>query len=185
MKKQNHKVQKLVIIAAMGSLSIILAKTIKFPIFPTAPFLKMDFGEIPLLICNAIFPLQGGIAALLVKELLSFFVFGTNIFGLAADFAACGIFLVTFSFIAGTHPDKKRSIAAFSIGALARMIGSVPINFIILPLQYGSTIQIIMGQLIYIIPFNGLKCLLDGVFFLLAYKQIYSALSNSYSVMEK
>ena len=172
MERQNRKIRRMVIISLMAAASVILAKTLKFPIFPAAPFLKMDAGEIPLVITTCILSTWDGLAALLLKELLSFLLFGTNPFGLAADFLACGVFLLVFSLIIRGRISPKGLLAGITAGALVRMAAAIPINLIILQLQYGSTAEAIWAQMIYIIPFNGLKCLLDGACLAVLFKQL-------------
>lgn len=162
-KVSKSKVFRMVLIAEMGAISIILAKFTRFPIFAAAPFLKMDLGEIPLLLCVMLLPGWTGLIALLVKECLSFLLFGTNLFSLTADFLACGCFLAGFLLIYKPAPSLKRFGVAVALASILRMLFSIPLNLVILQLQYGSTIEAIWMQIPYIVPFNGLKCLLDGL----------------------
>lgn len=171
-KISNSKVFRMVLIAELGAISIILAKVARFPIFAAAPFLKMDLGELPLLLCVMLLPGWSGLTALLVKEGLSFLIFGTNLYSLTADLLACGCFLVVFLLIYKPAPSLKRFGAAAVIGAIARMLFSIPLNLVILQLQYGSTIETIWMQMPYIVPFNGLKCLLDGLCLMPLWKRL-------------
>ena len=45
-----REIRKLVYVAFCGALVILLAKFTRFPPFPWAPYLKLEFGEIPLLL---------------------------------------------------------------------------------------------------------------------------------------
>lgn len=173
-KMNKNRLFQMVLIAEMGAISVILAKFTRFPIFPSAPFLKMDLGELPLLLCVILLPGWRGLVALLVKECLSFLLFGTNLFGLTADFLACGAFLAGFLLLYQKKPapSLRRFSLAVGLASIFRMLFSIPLNLVILQLQYGSTIETIWLQMPYIVPFNGLKCLLDGVCIALMWKQL-------------
>ena len=160
MGSENSKTRRIAALASLAAIALLLAK-IRFPIFPAAPFLKMDLGEIPLLLAVIAVPPWGGLTALTAKEILSFLVFGTNLYGLAADFLTCGTFLLVVSLVLRLRP--RCFVTAFFLGMAARVVIAVPVNLIILQAQYGSSPTAIWAQMPYILPFNGLKCLLDGV----------------------
>lgn len=170
---KNPTIKSLVYISLVGCMAYILARFTKFPVFPVgAPFLKMDFGEIPLLLLMTASPSFIGIYALLVKELLSFFVSGSNIFGLIADFVAVASFLVVFKLVLKEEAGIKRIVIALIIGAAVRMVIAVPLNLVILKLQFGTPAAGVFAQLSYIIPFNFLKCVLDVVCFIFLYPRV-------------
>ena len=150
-KIRESKTFRMVLIAEFGALSILLAKFTRFPIFAAAPFLKMDLGEIPLLLAAMVLPGFSGLTALLVKEMLSFLIFGTNLYSLTADFLACGCFLLVFTLL----------------------------NLVILQLQYGSSIETIWAQMPFIVPFNGLKCVLDAVCIVPLYHRLTTMITAS------
>ncbi len=177
----NNKIKRLVFVALTGALVLLLAKTTKFPPFPQAPYLKLEFGEIPLLLLLML--ASGGMAleALVLKELLSFLLFGSNILALIADFVACGAFLVVFSLVWRKGGGIKRILLATMIGTAARMLISIPDNLIILPLQYGTPIVGVWAQMIYILPFNALKSILDGACILIVYPRIKKPLERYFA----
>lgn len=161
-KAKTHKAFRMVLIAEFGALSLLLAKFTRFPIFPSAPFLKMELGEIPLLLAAIVLPGFCGLTALTVKELLSFLIFGTNLYGLTADFLACGCFILVFTLLRRENCSFQNFAFAVGAASVARMLFSIPLNLVILQLQYGSSIETIWAQIPFIVPFNGLKCLLDA-----------------------
>lgn len=168
---KHQDIYRLVLLAFLSAASLLLAKLFRFPIFVAAPFLKMDFGEVPLLIAAYLFPSMG-LFALVLKELMSFFFFGTNALALVADFLACGTFLGVFSLLVAHRRDKKSMLMAILLGTGIRALAAIPINLVILQLQYGSSIETIWMQMPYIIPFNMLKCVLDGTVFFALYKRL-------------
>ena len=57
MKTKNtskQQLQRLTTAAVLAALSSVLMVTVRFPIFPSAPFYEMEFADVPILICSAI-----------------------------------------------------------------------------------------------------------------------------------
>ena len=92
------QIRKMVYMAFTAALTVLLAKLTRFPPFPSAPYLKLEFSEIPLLLLCMFGSFPMGLVSLFLKELLSLLFWGTNVFALTADFAACAVFLGAFSF---------------------------------------------------------------------------------------
>ncbi len=173
------KTRKMIYVALIGAMTFVIAKSTRFPIFPTAPFLKMEFGEVPLIILTAFTSWKYGLLALLVKQMLSFTLTGTNILSLTADFVACGTWLLAFDLL---YKKSSKLWLSVALGGILRMIIAIPLNFIILPLQYGSNMAVIMSQLVYILPFNFLKSALDGVCFKVLYSKLVKPLQDSFKI---
>ena len=62
-----------------------------------------------------------------------------------------------------------RLLVSFLIAAVVRVLAAIPLNLLILPLQFGTPISGVWTQMGILLPFNALKALLDAacVFFLL------------------
>lgn len=86
------QIRKMVYMAFTAALTVLLAKLTRFPPFPSAPYLKLEFSEIPLLLLCMFGSFPMGLVSLFLKELLSLLFWGTNVFALTADFAACAVF---------------------------------------------------------------------------------------------
>lgn len=166
------KTKKLVYIAMTGVIVFLIAKFTKFPIFAAAPFLKMDLGEVPLILVSVLFSPSISLAALFVKELLSFFLSGSNILGLAADFLVCGSFLMTFSLALRYKISLQTITASTAIGATIRMLVAIPVNLVVLWLQYRTNAAGVWAQMPYILLFNLIKTTLDGVCFFFLYPRL-------------
>ncbi len=180
-----RQIRNLVYVSFCGALVILLAKFTRFPPFPWAPYLKLEFGEIPLLLLLMFGSLSMALEALVLKELLSFLFWGTHIFGLASDFAACAVFLVAFSLswqkTRAWDSGLRRILWAALIGTAARVLAAIPINLVILPLQTGTPVAGVWAQMVYLLPFNALKCLLDLVCVLLLHPRVKSPLTKVFS----
>lgn len=167
----------MVCISLVASISYIIARTTKFPIFPSAPFLKMDFGEVGLILLTGFTSWKYGLLALIMRLFLSLTISGSNILGLVADLLICGTFLIVFDFL---HKKESKLWLNVLVAGIIRMLISIPVNFIILPLQFGSNKYTIMSQLVWILPFNLLKSSLDGICFKVLYPRLEIPLKNSF-----
>lgn len=176
---QHSSIKRLIHTALVGVIAYLLARFTKFVIFPVAPFLKMDFGEAPLLLFSCIGDWKLGLTALLVKELLSLTVSGSNAFGLIADFIVCGTFILVTSKVLKDSSKFSRMLAAISIGAMARIIVSIPVNLVILRLQFGTNAADVFAQLVYILPFNLVKSFLGGASILYLLPRLKGPLAKS------
>ncbi len=164
-----------------AALSYTIAKLTVFPLFAAAPYLKMHFGEVPLLLVMLLGPWKLAVCALLVKEALSFFISGSNIFGLFSDFVLVGAWLITARLVVGASkaPDSGKSVLLGTLaGAAVRMLLSVPVNLLVLWLQFGTPADAVMLTMPYIFAFNLIKTLLSGACVALLYKRAGSALSE-------
>jgi coenzyme F420-0:L-glutamate ligase/coenzyme F420-1:gamma-L-glutamate ligase len=177
---QGMAVKGMVTIALAGAVAYVLARFTKFPIFPSAAFLKLDFGETPLILLS-LFSVKYGLTALLMKEMLSFAVSGSEILGLIADFAACGTFISIFGLMARGKISARKMAFAACIGSIARCVVVIPVNLVILRLQFGTDAPAVIAQLPLIMVFNLLKSGLGSVcaiFLFPKLKRHYLALSG-------
>ncbi|MDL2213954.1 ECF transporter S component [Clostridia bacterium OttesenSCG-928-O13] len=165
------KTRNLVFAALGGAMAFVLMKLTAFPIFATAPFLKVEFSEIPLLIFAVMVSPGVGICAQLVKDVLMLFA-GSNIFGVTSDFIAGATFILVFTYIVGKAPNYRRIAIATVLGPAARMVVAIPLNLVILWLEFGRTPAQTMAMMPVLLPFNLIKSLLGAVCFALLYPQL-------------
>jgi len=175
---RHFSLRRIIYTAFIGVTAYLLARFTKFVIFPAAPFLKMDFGEVPLLLFACIGDWKYGLFALLIKELLSLTISGSNIFGLIADFLVCGTFILVACKVLNDSSKLAKMLAAISIGTLARLVICLPVNLVILKLQYGTGAAAVFAQLVYILPFNLVKSFLGGACILYLLPRLKSPLSK-------
>ena len=171
-KRASIRLRKLLYVSVAGSMAYVLARFTKFPLFAAAPFLKMDFGEVPLLLIASLCSPEIGLAALGLKEMLSLFISGSNMLGLIADFFVAGTFLLLHSKLLGRHSRLTRVLLCCLVGTVARLIIAVPVNLIILKLQYGTPAAGVFAQMAYILPFNAIKSILGSISFALLFRRL-------------
>lgn len=166
------KTKKMIYIALIGAMAYVLARFTKMSIFPNAPYLKLDLGEIPLFLAASLFSPGVAVCALGIKELCSLFLSGSNIWGLIADFIVFGSCLLTFTTLVKNNQSAARLLLATTLATALRVAVSLPVNIVILRLQYGTTAAGVMAQMAVIAMFNCLKTAVGGIGFSIAYPRV-------------
>jgi riboflavin transporter FmnP len=162
-----NRTGKIVTLAMLAAAAFILMTLVQFPILPSAPFLKYDPSDAICLLAGLAFGPAAGVLVVLLKDLLFLTLRGGSPFGPAADFAAAGTFVGVTSWVfrrLGGGPAPARLLLAGAIGVLARVLVMIPVNFIILSLEFGMPAERIRSMLLpAIVPFNAGKGLLNAV----------------------
>jgi len=162
--KKLNPVLRLAILGMISALSIVLVMTITFPIFPTAPFLKMDFADTPLLLCAVLFgPLSSLGVLFVVSVIQAFLMGGDGYWGCIMHFVASGAMLVVTGLLTRKNKSTGRLILALALGALTMTVMMIPMNYIITPLYsmggYSKEGFALISSMMLpaIIPFNIIK----------------------------
>jgi riboflavin transporter len=169
------KTIKLVMIGMLSSMSLALM-WVGFPIIPIAPYLKYEPSDIPLMIASMMYGPLTGLIALVIKNSLYFFVHGGNIFGIFMNFCASGTFLLMMSLF-----YKKTNIfVSAGIGTIAMALITIPLNVIIVPLEFGMDVKKVWAMILPVyIPFNLVKGSLNTILFILVWSQIKKRVYSS------
>ena len=69
-------------------------------------------------------------------------------------------------------------------GCLAATLLMIPANYVILHLQYGMSVEAVSASMIYVIPFNLLKTVLNCAISLLLYEPVRRALEKILKIGE-
>lgn len=165
---------RLTTLGMLAALSLVLV-FFNFPLFPSAPFLKFDFADIPLLICSMLFGSLPSLAVLFVVSVVQAFLLGGDSYlGCIMHFVASGAMLVVTGLLCRKSSSTLRTILGLVLGALTMTALMIPMNYLITPLYLGGhskeTVGIISSLMLpTIIPFNiiksGCNCLLAFVVF--------------------
>ena len=174
------KTRRLIYISLMAVMAYIL-RIFSISIFPAAPYLKMDPGEIPIMFMFMV-SAGSGLAALLLKEIITLILSGSNIFGLIADFVIAGSFFICFRYLYIMLAEKKHTFARVLIvtiiAAIVRTAISIPVNLIILKVQFGTSAAGVWAAMPFILPFNLIKSLFGGFVFYAIYERVKEPLSS-------
>ncbi len=174
-KRSNKKIptKKLVSLALFTALAFIFSFW-SFPIFPAAPFLKLDFGNVFIMLSGFLFGPVEAIAVTLVKELLALTNSTTGGVGEIANFLMTSSFVILPSILYKFRKGLK-SVALSLCGAC--VIGTVTAafvnRFIIFPLYMGDAAAGVFSSVFwYVIGFNVLKTVSISIITVLFYKRL-------------
>lgn len=181
-------VRRVTAVAVMAAASVVAMMTIHFPIVPGAPFLKYDPSDAVGLLAGFVMGPGPGVVTVLLKDVLFWLIRGGNPLGPLADFIAASTFVGVSAWLfwrmappssrvgaetgsaeGGFRPVQASTLPAMALailaGTAARVAVMVVANFPILYLEFGTPPEKVAALLWpAIIPFNGLKGLLNGAF---------------------
>jgi riboflavin transporter FmnP len=190
MMKKN-KVKALVSISMLSSIAYILM-LVNFPIPPFPTFLKIDFSDLPALIGALIFGPLAGILVELIKNVLDYFMTGSETgvpVGHFANFVSGLLFILPTYYIYNKLKTKKGMTVALVVGTcLMSVIMSVLNYFVLLPAYTFFLNMPVMsgpeiGQYIVagILPFNLVKGVAMSIVFMLLFAKMGTWLNKQAS----
>lgn len=172
-KMNQSKLLKLIIIALLGTISLLLF-FIKFPLPVLPSYLKVDFGDVPAMIAGLIFSPLAGVMVVAIKNILYFAVSGSaDPIGVTASFLAGVLFVYPVSVIYHKYNKGVKSIVSGLVtGTIIMALGMSVLNyFVILPAyswfmgwemtEKVKWISVVAG----VLPFNVIKGIIIGLLF--------------------
>ena len=151
-----------------------------FPLFPAAPYLKLDFGNVFLLLASLLFGPIEGIAVCLVKELLSLLNSSSAGTGEVANFLMTSAYLLLPAIV--YHYRKGRKAVLLSLAGACLVGTAVALlanRFIVFPLYMGEKAAAVFdGVFWYVVAFNLIKTVSVSILSFLLYKRLSSFLKK-------
>lgn len=176
----------MVVFSMLAALSYALV-TLGFPLLPNFPFLKLDFGDIPVLIGTFIYGISGGVSVAFIRSLLHFVITGAGMLNLVGDFAsflATVLYLIPIHLIYQKKKGKKNAFLSVIIATVFLTIFMTIANYFVLTPLYvkllGFNYGIPMKQVMItgIIPFNLIKGLVVGGIYVVIQQKMLAWLSS-------
>jgi len=187
MLKTNTKT--IVLVGVLSAMAVALMYTLQFPILPGAPYLKIDFSDVPALFASiAISPVVGAVI-MLIKNILHLPVSDSMMFGELSNFLIGSAFIISAGVLSKqfqkNKPMKKKLILILILASLIQVVAAVVVNlFIMLPLYPAlafmrNNVPLIQKYIIgAIIPFNLIKDALASIVFYFLYRYVYPAIQK-------
>lgn len=126
-----NKTRKLVLTAIFSAIAFLLMLA-EFPLAFLMPgFLKLDFSELPALICSFSAGPLWGVAVCLIKNLMHLPMTTTAGIGELANFLLGAAFVLPAGWIYHTHRTKKGALIGSVSGSLIGACMSFPINLFV------------------------------------------------------
>lgn len=166
-KANSQRITNMVQLSMLAALGVVLMMLVRFPIFPSAPFLEYDMGDVPVLIASLMFGALPGLLVLAIVSLIqALTVSAANGWvGFVMHFFSTGVFVVLLCLVAGREKKRsnKRLILGIAAGIAAMVAAMVPLNLIFTVHFLGTPMQAVKDMMLpIIIPFNLIKGLLSG-----------------------
>lgn len=176
----DKRTRKIVVIGILAALAWIISE-FSFPLLPWAPFLKIDFSDIPVVLGMYIFGPLSGIAIAAVRSLLSYVMTGGEagfpIGDTAAFIATLSYTLPVYYIIRNRTANMKTVLMASSVGTVSLTTILAFLNWLVIAPLYIYVMGFSVGPMreyltISVIPFN----LLKGAFVSIVFFALYSKL---------
>ncbi len=188
-KKVN--VKALTVTAVMGAVGFVLMM-LEFALPAIIPsFIKLDFSELPALLTAFAYGPTWGIAVCFIKNLIHLFFGTTSGIGEISNFVLGAIFVGIAGMIYKRKKTKKNAFLSCVIGAFVMSAISVATNYFVVYPLYSAVLglpeEAIVGMyqailpsadnlfkalMIFNLPFNFVKGMLQAVLCFLIYKRI-------------
>ncbi|MBC1557595.1 ECF transporter S component [Listeria booriae] len=180
MKK--YSLKAFVSIAVLGAVAFVIM-LIQFPLLPSAPFLKLDFSDVPAAIGGLLFGPLAIILIEFVKNVLEYLVTGSFVgvpVGELANFLSGICFVLPIYYVFRYTRSTKAMILGAGIGTVTMTVIMSLFNyFVLLPfyitvggLPAGTNIAALVTTAI--LPFNLLKGVVVSAVFILVYGRMRS-----------
>ncbi len=174
MKNKNIiSTKKLVTLALFTALAYVIS-LISFSVFPATPYLKLDFGNVFIMLSAFLFGPIEGIVICLVKEMLSLFNTSSGGVGEIANFLMTSSFILLPSIV---YRYKKgiKAVALSLCGAclIGTAVASAVNRFIVFPLYMGDKAPAVFDEVfLFVILFNIIKTVSISVVTVALYKRL-------------
>lgn len=183
--------RRLSTIAILSALSFVLMY-FDFPLLPAAPFLRIEFSILPVLVGLVVLDLPAALGVLFLRSLLKILLNNQGVstyIGLPMNIVALGVFVLAFGWIW----KKDRTPIRFAIASVAGTIGltlaMLVLNYVYAVPLYAKfanfDIENILGLSNYllamVLPFN----LIEGVIFAISFWLLFVLLKPTLKYYER
>lgn len=182
----DKRTRKIVVIGILAALAWIISQ-FSFPLLPWAPFLKIDFSDIPVVLGMYIFGPLSGIAIAAVRSLLSYVMTGGEagfpIGDTAAFIATLSYTLPVYYIIRNRAANMKAVLMASSVGTVSLTTVLALLNWLVIAPLYIYVMGFSVGPMreyltISVIPFNLLKGAFVSIIFFALYSKLHVQLDK-------
>ena len=169
-KRRHWSVRELVTLAIFSALGMALS-FIQIPIFPPAPYLQYDPSGIVTLTVALMYGPAAGIMVQLVSWIPKLIM--SPLGSLLTFVAMIGAVLIVGLIYKKFH-NLKGAIVAIVVGSVVFTAIAIAMNFVITPIYTpGVTVEAVASMVVPILlPFNIIKCVINGVVTSLLYKPV-------------
>ena len=174
-----NKAKKIALTAVALALSYAVS-LISFPLFPAAPWLKLDFSYAIMLLAAYLLGPLAAEAIVLLLQVLSLFNTQTGGVGELATFIMANIFVVLPAVVYRYKKGLVSVIVTLILCSVGQIFAAMFTNALLLyPLFFGGGASAkFWGTVWYIVAYNAIKCVSNGLITVLIYKRLRNLLSE-------
>ncbi len=173
--KQSINLTKKIVFTAVFAALAYAVSYLEFPIFPAAPFLKLDFSAVFIALSAFMFGPIAGVSACGVKELLCFITkSSTGGIGELANFIVITGFILLPSIVYCFKKGFLTVVITLIIACFIQVGLSLIVNrFINFPLFMGDSASVAFAELwVFVLLFNLIKSVAISLLTILLYKRL-------------
>lgn len=168
----NRKTRTLVTLGVLASIAVILS-LINWPIFPSAPHLRFETADVPVLIAGFAFGPGAGLMVTFIMAVLMAAITGLDgAVGALMHFLSTGSLVLAASFIYRRYHTLRGAIAGLIAGTIAQTVAMPLVNLAIVPIIYGFSREQVAAMLPILFAFNAVKAGLSSIITFLVYKRV-------------
>lgn len=159
-----NKAKKIALTAVALALSYAVS-LISFPLFPAAPWLKLDFSYAIMLLAAYLLGPLAAEAIVLLLQVLSLFNTQTGGVGELANFIMANIFVVLPAVVYRYKKGLVSVIVTLILCSIGQIFAAMFTNALLLyPLFFGGSASAkFWGTVWYIVAYNAIKCVSNGL----------------------
>lgn len=181
-----QRTRKMVTVGILAALAWVVSQ-FSFPLLPWAPFLKIDFSDIPILLGMYIYGPMSGIAIAAVRSLLSYVTTGGEagfpIGDTAAFVATLSYTLPIYYVIRNNKPSKKQAMLGGTVATLSLTGVLAFLNWLVIAPLYMTVMGFSVGPMreylaVSVMPFNLLKGVFVSIIFFVAFFKMHHYLEK-------
>ncbi|MBR1975036.1 MAG: ECF transporter S component [Clostridia bacterium] len=177
--KQRFSAKRLALMGVFVALSYALS-WLEIPLFPSAPFLKLDFGNVFILLIGFLCGPVEGVIVCVIKETLRLIGSSSGMVGELANVIMTSSFILLPSIVYQFRKGLKAVIPALVGGCVIGTAVALVVNrFITFPLYMGGGAATVFNNLFwYVLAFNLIKTVSIGILTALLYKKLSNFLKK-------
>jgi len=168
----NQKTRKIVMLGVLASVAVLLSLA-NWPLFPSAPHLRFETADVPVLIAGFAFGPGAGLLVTFVMAVLMAAITGLDgAVGALMHFLSTGSLVLAASFVYRRYHTLGGAIGGLLAGTVAQTLVMPLVNLAIVPIIYGFSREQVVGMLPILFAFNGVKAGLSSIITFLVYKRV-------------
>src|SRR5690625_1822153 len=176
----DKKTRKITVIGILAAVAWVISQ-FSFPVLYWAPFLKIDFSDIPILLGMYVFGPLSGIAIAAIRSLLSYVSTGGEagfpIGDTTAFLATLSSTLPVYYILQKYGLNKKKAVLAGGVATLSLTATMSILNWLVVAPLYVRVMGFSVGPMreyltLSVIPFNLIKGIMVSIVFFVVFYQI-------------